>query len=198
MDGSLAPLKELCELAHKYQAYLIVDEAHAVGMYGKNGRGVVAEHQLSSKVFAQITTFGKALGVHGAIVLGSHDLKQILINFATSYLYTTALPFYALAAIQSSYQLFPRMISERAHLQQLIQIFRTSIPFASSTHIQSLPIPGNENVKRHSELLFKQGFDVRPIMSPTVRRGHEMLRVCLHVFNQEDHLNQLLRAISNA
>lgn len=191
-DGSMAQLPAISQLAREYEAHLIVDEAHAVGACGLNGRGLVAEHNLMAHVFAQVTTFGKALGTYGAIVLGNHVLKQALINFATSYIYTTALPFQTLAAIKCSYDLFPGMDQERDHLKKLIQTFRASYPSSSTSHIQSVPIEGNEAVKRAAQDIVKQGFDVSPLMSPTVQRGHEMLRVCLHAFNTDEELTQLI------
>lgn len=194
-DGSMAPLTEISQLVREYNAQLIVDEAHAVGACGPKGRGLVAEHNLTAHVFAQVTTFGKALGTYGAIILGNHTLKQALINFATSYIYTTALPFQTLAAIKCSYDLFSEMDQERDHLQKLIQIFRKSYPSSSMSHIQSIPIEGNEAVKQAAQDIVKQGFDVRPLMSPTVQRGHEILRVCLHAFNTDDELTQLINRI---
>ena len=191
-DGSMAQLPAISQLAREYEAHLIVDEAHAVGACGPKGRGLVAEHNLTAHVFAQVTTFGKALGTYGAIILGNHTLKQALINFATSYIYTTALPFQTLAAIKCSYDLFPAMDQQRDHLQKLIQIFRASYPSSSMSHIQSVPIEGNEAVKHAAQAIVKQGFDVRPLMSPTVQRGHELLRVCLHAFNTDDELTQLI------
>ncbi len=191
-DGSMAQLPEISQLAREYEAHLIVDEAHAVGACGPKGRGLVAEHNLTAHVFAQVATFGKALGTYGAIVLGNYTLKQALINFATSYIYTTALPFQTLAAIKCSYDLFPKMDQERNHLQKLIQIFRASYPSSSMCHIQSVPIEGNEAVKHAAQAIIKQGFDVRPLMSPTVQRGHEVLRVCLHAFNTDEQLAQLI------
>jgi len=194
-DGSMAPLEKICRLAQEYEAHLIVDEAHAVGVWGDQGRGLVAEKNLCSSVFAQVTTFGKAVGTHGAIVLGSHTLKQALINFATSYIYTTALPFQVLATIKCSYDLFPKMDHERHHLQKLIQIFRKSFPGASLTHIQSIAIEGNEAVKQVAKAIVSQGIDVRPLMSPTVQRGHEILRICLHAFNTEAELEELVNSL---
>ena len=194
-DGSMAPLTEISQLAREYEAHLIVDEAHAVGACGPKGRGLVAEHNLTVDVFAQVTTFGKALGTYGAIVLGGSTLKQALINFATSYIYTTALPFQTLAAIKCSYDLFPKMDQERDHLQKLIQIFRASYPSYSMSHIQSVPIKGNEAVKHAAQAIVKQGFDVRQLMSPTVQIGHEVLRICLHAFNTDDELVQLINHI---
>ncbi|MBA3815604.1 MAG: pyridoxal phosphate-dependent aminotransferase family protein, partial [Parachlamydiaceae bacterium] len=197
-DGSQAPLTEIVELAKKYEANLIVDEAHAVGACGPKGRGLIAEHNLMGDVFAQITTFGKALGTFGAIVLGNHSLKQALINFATSYIYTTALPFQTLAAIKCSYDLFPKMEEERLHLHRLIQCFREFEPQSSMTHVQSVIVKGNEAVKNAATAISTQGYDVRPLMSPTVQRGHELLRICLHSYNTMNELTQLISHIKNA
>lgn len=194
-DGSMANLVEISQLARQYDAHLIVDEAHAVGVFGSNGRGLIAEHNLTAHVFAQLTTFSKALGTHGAIVFGNHILKQALINFATSYIYTTAMPFQMLAAIHCSYNLFPKMDQERKHIQKLIQMFRKFYQNSSLTHIQSIPFEGNKIVKQVAKSIFKQGFDVRPLMSPTVQRGHELLRICLHAFNLEDDLKQLINCL---
>lgn len=197
-DGSIAPLPEICELARKFEANLIVDEAHAVGVHGPNGSGLVAKHNLTCQIFAQVTTFSKALGVYGAIVLGSHTLKQALINFATSYIYTTALPLHSLAAIKCSYDLLPKLECERKHLQKLIQIFRNEHPRSFATQIQSVRIEGNSAVKQLAQKLTRQGFDVRPLMSPTVQRGDEVLRICLHAFNTEVELKELLKHIRSS
>jgi len=187
-DGTEAPLPHLCQLAQQYGAHLIVDEAHAGGACGPEGRGLVAKHHLTEHIFAQITTFGKAIGTSGAIVLGSSLLKQALINFARSYIYTTAPALQTLAAIKCSYDRFPKMQAERDHLQKLIQLF----PNSSRTHIQSISIQGNAAAKRLCQELAHLGFDVRALLSPTVRRGHEVLRICLHAFNTENQLAQLL------
>lgn len=181
-DGSFAPLSEICCLAKKYRSSLIVDEAHAVGVLGPEGRGLVAQANLQKEVFAQVVTFGKALGVYGAVVLGSPALKEALINFAPSCIYTTALPFYALAAIKSSYDLFPKLEKERAHLLSL-----------ASSHIQSLPVSGNYVARGKEKMLQEKGFDVRALLSPTVQRGKERLRLTLHSFNTKKQLKELLQ-----
>jgi len=191
-DGSMAPLVEIAELAKRYQAHLIVDEAHAVGVFGPKGRGLVSEYNLTTAVFAQVTTFGKAIGTYGAIVLGSHLLKQALLNFATAYIYTTAPPFQSVAAIKCSYDLFPDMVQERKQLQKLIQIFQKLSPVSTNSHIQAIPIKGNAAVKHAAEVLVRQGFDVRALLSPTVRQGDEVLRICLHAFNTESDLLKLI------
>ncbi len=198
-DGSRSPLKGVSQLAEKYSAHLIVDEAHAVGVCGSSGRGCVAELNLTSKIFAQINTFGKALGTHGAIVLGNHTLKQALVNFARPYIYTTALPFYSLAAIKCSYDLLPSFETKRENLQELIQLFRKvrDDEKTSESHIQSVKIAGNESVKISAEKLMQKGFDVRALTSPTVKRGREILRICLHAYNTKDELLALLKVIES-
>jgi 8-amino-7-oxononanoate synthase len=99
MDGDTPPLNEIAALTLKYDAHLIVDEAHAVGLYGF---GLVAT-DLQKQVFARVVTFGKALGCHGAIVLGSNLLRQYLINFARSFIYTTAASFHQMASVKTAY-----------------------------------------------------------------------------------------------
>lgn len=191
-DGSLAPIDAISELAERYGAHLIVDEAHAVGVLGPQGKGLVAAEQLSSKLFAQVVTFGKALGTYGAVVLGNQRLKKALINFATSYIYTTALPFHALAAINCSYDLFPSMEKEREEIKELISHVRTSLNSLSHTHIHPLFIKGNQAVKSLSHLLEEKGVTIKPLMSPTVQRGKECLRLCLHTFNTKKEIDALI------
>jgi len=108
MDGDCAPLREIVELVQHYDAYLIVDEAHATGVFGTEGRGRVVENSLQDMVFARLHTFGKALGVHGAAVVGSRTLKNYLINFARSFIYTTSLTPHSLVAIRCAYQQLAR------------------------------------------------------------------------------------------
>jgi 8-amino-7-oxononanoate synthase len=189
-DGSVAPIREICRLAQRYGAQLIVDEAHAVGVIGPNGRGLVAKYNLSNQVFAQIVTFGKALGTHGAIVLGDENLKAMLVNYANPFIYTTALPALSLAAIKCAYALFPQMEKERLQIERLRQ------SCGASSQIYSLRIKGNAEAKQAARRLADRGFDVRALLSPTVQRGEERLRICLHAFNTEKELKQLCKELS--
>lgn len=191
-DGSKAFLPEICRLAKGYDAHVIVDEAHAVGVCGPGGRGLVAEHHLTSQVFAQVATFGKALGVQGAVVLGSSTLKHSLINFATPCLYTTALSFPLLTAIKCSYDRFSTQEQERRSLEKWIQICQQTLPHASGSHIQTVRAQGNEAALHLAKKCATAGFDVRPLMSPTVRQGEEKIRICLHAFNTEEELINLM------
>lgn len=184
-DGAIAPLAEIADLADRYGALLLVDEAHAVGVIGPQGKGVVAECRLTGRVYAQVVTFGKALGAYGAIVLGSSALREALINFATPFIYTTAPPPLILAAIQQSYEWFPPMEKERSRLRRLCSLLN------AKTHICALPVRGNDQAKKMAEELMKRGFDVRPLLSPTVQRGHEVLRISLHTFNKEEEVKRL-------
>lgn len=192
-DGSRAPLTEISGLASKYEARLIVDEAHAVGVLGPHGRGLTAEYGLTNQVFAQVVTFGKALGVHGAIVLGSSLLREYLINFARSFIYTTALPLGSLIAIKSSYALFPKLDAERRKLGNFIS--KIASVSGSQTPIQPIQIKGNRAAKVVAEKMVCEGYDVRALLSPTVKRGREMLRICLHAFNSDAELTDLFRRL---
>lgn len=189
-DGSIAPLKELAQLAYYYDARLIVDEAHAVGVFGKEGKGLVHEMGVTDKVFALVVTFGKALGTFGSIVLGNQALKDLLINFATPFIYTTALPTPILAAIKSSYNLLPQLEQERKRLRDLIN----RAPF-SSTQIQPIPMKGNEAARAMAHALADEGYNVRALLSPTVQQGKEILRLTLHAFNSASELENLLNIV---
>jgi 8-amino-7-oxononanoate synthase len=187
MDGDTAPLAEIVDIAASYKAHLIVDEAHATGIIGKNGEGLVQLYNLQNNIFARVHTFGKACGCHGAAVLGSNHLRNYLINFARSFIYTTSLPPQSIATISEAYKIFPTLDNERKHLQQLIELF-TSVNIGykkiqSSSPIQAIVIPGNDEVRKVAATLQQKGFDVRPILYPTVEKGKERLRIVLHSFN---------------
>jgi 8-amino-7-oxononanoate synthase len=186
-DGTLAPLKEIYQLAESYQAHLIVDEAHAVGVFGPEGKGLVFREGLAGKIFAQVVTFGKALGIFGAIVLGDGALKQALVNFARPYIYTTALPLPCLLGIEATYALFPPLVKERKQLARLIQTAKLS-----ESPIVSWPVSGNGAATDLVKKLATEGFDVRALLSPTVQRGKECLRICLHAFNEQEDLRRLI------
>lgn len=196
MDGDICPLQELVAVCEKYQAHLIIDEAHATGIIGARGEGLVQHLQLQHKIFARVHTFGKACGCHGAVVLGSIQLRDFLINFSRSLMYSTSLPAHAIQVIRESYTTFPIMTEERSHLQHLIQLFQLATikfqKFPSTTPIQIVMVPGNEAVKHLAKTLQDNNFDVRPILYPTVPKEKERLRIVLHAFNTIDELNRLI------
>jgi len=207
MDGDSPDLVEMQKLCNKHKAHLIVDEAHAVGVFGF---GLVQELGLEKEVFARIITFGKALGCHGAVVLGSEQLKDYLINFSRSFIYTTGLSPHSLATIHMSYkELVISSAVERSHsviqkLQDNIQHFKTKYDelqlndsfVESNSAIQCCVISGNSVVKKCAELLQENEFDVRPILSPTVPVGQERLRFCLHSCNTHQDMDKVLNLLS--
>jgi 8-amino-7-oxononanoate synthase len=203
MNGDIADLKAISALCIKYNAQLIVDEAHATGVIGMQGEGVVQALGLSDQVFARVITFGKALGAHGACVLGSDSLKSFLINFCRPLIFSTGLSFHSLACIRVAYQLFPKMEMERAKLNENIAFFRTfcnhsSYAFLDSeTAIQGLLIAGNEEVVACSAYLEAKGIDARPIRYPTVAKGAERIRICLHSYTTFEEIEQLFNACNN-
>jgi 8-amino-7-oxononanoate synthase len=200
MDGDFAPLKEIVDLCEKYKAALIVDEAHATGVVGEKGAGLVQQLKLEDNCFARIHTFGKACGAHGAIILGSAKLKKYLINFCRQFIYTTALPPSVAEAIFISYKIFPGLKRERENIRQLIGIFKradlkyTILP--SDTPIQIVIIPGNHKVKKIAETLQENDFDIRPILYPTVPKEQERLRVVLHSFNTMEEVQKVIQILS--
>ena len=201
MDGDIAPLEKLAGLCTHYNAFLIIDEAHATGIIGKRGEGLVQQMGLQDICFARIHTFGKALGCHGAVVLGSEILRDYLINFSRPFIYTTALPPVSIAAIRTAYHIFPAMEKERVHLENMIAHFQsadiqyTKLP--GSMPVQSVIIPGNDKVKEVADKCLRAGFDVRAILYPTVPKGVERLRVVLHAFNTMDELDGLIDILSH-
>ena len=199
MDGDLAPLAEIAALCNRYGAHLVVDEAHATGVVGEQGEGLVQQLRLQQACFARIHTFGKACGAHGAIVLGSELLRNYLINFSRPFMYTTAPPPAGVAAVRASYKIFPGLQAERLHLQQLIKQFQAALlPYrklVSHTPVQGVVVPGNSQARAVATRLQGSGFDVRPILYPTVPKGEERLRIVLHAFNTEEEVEKLIRAL---
>ena len=198
MDGDFANLKELVEICEKYNANLIVDEAHATGVIGENGEGLVQYLNLQNRIFARVITFGKAIGAHGACVLGSANLKSFLVNYCRPFIFSTATTFHSFAAIRVAYALLPEMKKERMQLQENITHFNVLSALNSShptvrsaTHIQSILVSGNEAVIRLSEKLQQQKIDARPIRFPTVPKGAERIRICLHSFNTKEEIERL-------
>ncbi|MGY3212338.1 aminotransferase class I/II-fold pyridoxal phosphate-dependent enzyme [Mucilaginibacter sp. HD30] len=199
MDGDAAPLLDIVDIVEKYNAQLIVDEAHAFGLY-KNG--LVSELKLQNRVFARVVTFGKALGCHGAAVIGSMSLRDYLINFARSFIYTTAAPFHQLAAIKSGLDILGGADDLIARLKNNIKIFKSALSLSadsmpiSDSAIQCVILKSNEKAKAVAAALQQIGFDVRPILSPTVAAGTERIRICLHVFNSEADIIALAKTLN--
>ncbi|MDQ6471260.1 pyridoxal phosphate-dependent aminotransferase family protein [Flavobacterium sp. LHD-80] len=203
MDGDSPNLEELVQLSEKYNCYLVVDEAHTLGVFGDNGEGLAQNLQLHNRIFARIMTFGKGLGCHGAVVLGSTELKEYLVNFARSFIYTTGLSPHSVATILVAYQHLEIETETIDKLRQNIIFFNQQknlfglkpMFVRSKSAIQSAIIPGNENVKRIAQQLQDKGFDVKAILSPTVPEGQERLRLCIHSYNTQEEISQVLELL---
>src|SRR5690606_21065317 len=197
MDGDSPDIKKLAELCSQHKAFLVIDEAHALGVFGEKGEGLVQHLGLHNHVFARIMTFGKALGCHGAAILGSTQLKDYLVNFSRSFIYTTALSPHSVATILVAYQHLEKAKTEREKLQQNIRLFNELFQTADASSIKSILVSGNENVKQKAIYLQQSGYDVKPILSPTVPEGKERLRFCLHSYNTEDQIRNVKQIMSN-
>lgn len=203
MNGDLAPLKEIAEIASEYNAYLIVDEAHSGGVFGTSGRGLVEELKLEKYVFARLITFGKAYGSHGAVILGSQQLKDYLINFSRSFIYTTALPADVYVRIQSKVMM-DSIQEKQGILAKNINLFRRctdQLLFFSDDRspIQMIRIGSVEKTRFIADQLQKAKIAIKPIYAPTVKKGEESIRICIHANNSAaeieylgDLLNQLI------
>lgn len=202
MDGDSPNLKQLAGIAAKYNCKIVVDEAHAVGIFGTNGEGLIQHMNLEDEVFARIVTFGKAMGCHGAAVLGVKELKEYLVNFARSLIYTTGLPPHAVATISAAYMLMPQQAKARQALYSNISFFKAEAQkfnisglIASSSAIQCVVIPGNNKVKQVAAHLQQHGYNIKPILSPTVPQGQERLRFCLHSYNTQQEISGVLNRL---
>ncbi len=201
MDGDSPDIEDFVDFCTLKRYHLVLDEAHAIGVLGK---GLSEQLGLSDKMFARIVTFGKALGCHGAAVLGSAELKTYLINFARSLIYTTALPPHTIATILCAHQFLNSDNGQLAsRMEELIKFFGTEVKrlqltdyfIESISTIHCMLVPENEKVKRLAAALRKQGYDVKPILSPTVKKGEERLRICLHTYNTQEQITKVLEFI---
>ncbi|KAI8917548.1 pyridoxal phosphate-dependent transferase [Powellomyces hirtus] len=206
MDGDMAPLTEIVQLLATYggRAVLIVDEAHSTGTIGPGGRGLVSALGLENQVFARLHTFGKAVGAHGAVVLGPPVLRDYLVNYARPLVYSTMTSPHALVAIACAFEhLLQHADVLQKRLSTLVQTFRREVGILpdgsyllpSNTMIQGIVFPGNANVVTLCTLIQSRGFDVRPIRSPTVPIGTERVRVCLHANNTPEQIAALAVAV---
>lgn len=204
MDGDCPNMEELIAVSEKHNCYLVVDEAHALGVFGENGEGLIQHLHLQDKIFARIMTFGKGLGCHGAVVLGSEELKSYLVNFARSFIYTTGLSPHSVATILMGYHHLEKDKNVIESLRDNIVFFNqvkkmlylSPLFIRSKSAIQSVIIPGNEKVKSIAAALQENGFDVKAILSPTVPAGQERLRFCLHSYNSKEEMTKVLTLLS--
>ncbi|HET8861368.1 8-amino-7-oxononanoate synthase [Marivirga sp.] len=201
MDGDEAPLREIVALANEFDAEIIVDEAHSTGLYGETGFGLCCDLGLQDKIFARIYTFGKAVGAHGAAVVGSKVLKDYLINYSRQFIYTTALPFHSVQVIHNalSYRKRNPHLLEKlnANVSLYKELLTDHINILESNHpVQGIILENADQAIEFSGYMNENGFDIRPILSPTVPKGKERVRICLHAFNSEEEITTLCHHIN--
>ena len=194
MDGDCTPLLEIITLCEKYNAYIILDEAHATGVLGDNGEGLAQHLKVQNKLFARVHTYGKAMGCHGAVILGSETLRNYLINYSRSFIYSTALGAHSLKCIETAYT---KLTSgeEVYRLHQNIRLFKSLLSvklksrlLESVSPIQCFLIPGIDQAKSVEAGLQAKGLDCRAILHPTVEEGKERIRICIHSFNTTEEI----------
>ena len=202
MDGDVAPVGELAELAERHGAGLIVDEAHATAVHGPHGRGINAEYEPARSLTAMVHTCGKALASAGAFVCGSAVLKEHLINHARTFIFSTAMPPYMAGQVRAALQLAWGMDAQRAQLKARAEKLASSLreqgwdTRASSTQILPVVIGGNQETVAAAEFLQREGFAVRAIRPPTVPPGQSRLRLSLTCSIREPELRKLTNTLS--
>lgn len=201
MDGHLADLPSIVQLAKRYDAWVMVDDAHGLGVLGKQGKGCLEYYGLSEEdVPILMGTLGKAYGTFGAFVAGSHLLIEVLIQKARSYIYTTALPPVLAEAAMVSVKLAQQESWRREYLFELIAYFRQQaahLPISSShTPIQPLILGNAEKALTASEALYQQGIIVTAIRPPTVPKGTSRLRITLTSAHKKEHIIQLVEVLT--
>lgn len=208
MDGDSCPLPELVKLCKKYQAYVIIDEAHSTGTEGESGSGLACSLNLEKEILARVYTFGKAMGVHGACIVGDKNLIDYLVNFATPFIYTTALPLHSLVSIACAFDYLKRNTHFQDELKEKISFYKKNLKLfpslldkydtvSSESATQVIIVPGNEQAKRLALHLNGKGFNIKPILSPTVKEGKERIRICLHRYDSDEEIERLIKEIAD-
>ncbi|VUC24537.1 unnamed protein product [Clonostachys rosea] len=208
MDGDVAPLRDIVETVQKWlphgNGYIIVDEAHSTGLFGQNGRGVVCELGLERDIFARVHTFGKALSASGVV-------REYLINYARTLIYTTAMSFPSLANIRVVYDFLAKGSSDALlqHLRALVQQMHRQLlsicaeDGVSTTLLRVRTEPPTTPIiplftsqpRKLAQFCGKNGITVRPIVPPTVPRGTERVRICVHAGNTMEEVDMFAQVV---
>lgn len=201
MDGDIAPLPQLLALCEKYDAWLLVDDAHGFGVLGPQGRGSVAHFGLQSERILYMGTLGKAAGVAGAFVAGDATLIEWLLQRARTYIFTTASPPLLASALLAAVQLMQSEDWRQQHLQQLIARLRSGLAglpwplLPSTTAVQAMIVEDNQLALDLMEGLRQQGIWVPAIRPPTVPKDTARLRISLSAAHSNEQIDQLISAL---
>ncbi len=202
MTGDAAKLIELCQLAATHDALLIVDEAHATGVYGRRGSGLCEEMQVESQIAVRMGTLSKAIGSVGGFVSGPSVLIEWLVNFARSYIYSTAMPPHVAMSACFALERISKMENERQELRHRSQSLRSSlqqkgwsVPSGDSP-ILPIAMDDEQHALQTSQRLLEKGIYVPAIRPPTVPEGECLLRVSLSLAHRQEDMDRLVDAIS--
>jgi 8-amino-7-oxononanoate synthase len=204
MEGDIAPMDGLLCLAREYGAALVLDEAHATGVFGPQGRGIAAEHACEREILAIVHTCGKALASAGAFVCGGNTLREHLINRARTFIFSTAMPPYFARQIQAALALVREADAERAHLREIAGALREELAArgfdcgTSATHIVPVIFGSNEMALHVASELQRSGFAVKAIRPPTVPAGTARVRFSLTSRVSLDEIRRLALAMDAA
>ncbi len=204
MDGDGPPLRSMLELAERYDAALILDEAHSNGVYGEGGAGSAVQERVEDRVFARIFPFGKAFAQQGSFVAGSEALREFLIDHARSFIYSTAPSFPVIGALRETLRYVPHCDEQRKALFEKAAFFRAEaekagLPLLPEAYgpIQGVILEGNEEVQRLEAELWNEGYAVKGIRKPTVPEGEERIRFMIHADTPEGTIADAIRTIAS-
>ena len=194
MDGDRAPLRDLAALAHRHEAMLLLDEAHATGVHGDQGRGLGAGYEGAPNIIS-LHTCGKALGASGALICLPRLYRDFMVNRGRAFIYSTAPSPLMAAVVRAALKICAGADQERTQLQQLVRHAETrmrglGLP-VSGSQIQPIIIGGDKDAVRLAEILQAHGHDVRAIRPPTVPEGTARLRLALTLHVTTDDLDAL-------
>lgn len=196
MDGDIALLRDIVELKKCYpNLFVYVDEAHAVGVFGEQGLGLVSQMGLLSEVDVLIGTFGKAYASVGAFSIHSQVIKELLISSARSLIYSTALPPVTMGWTYFLLQKVPMMDDRRAYLRSLIEILNQELGTQYESQIIPVVVPGEEGVTARAQQFVDHGYYVRPLRKPTVPASLERLRISLNASMSEYEVRHIAKLI---
>jgi 8-amino-7-oxononanoate synthase len=198
MDGDIADIEALCRLAKKYDATLIIDEAHAIGVMGENGRGLCYDNEDVDMV---IGTFGKAFGSFGAFVACNQTMREFLINFCSGFIYSTSLPPSVVGSILAALKVLPGLQDDRNFVNNLGSWLRNQLAglsvdtSGSNSHIIPIVTGSEQSALELSDLLRDEGYLAMAIRPPTVEPGRSRIRITLNSSISKEHLNRFLEVI---
>lgn len=202
-DGDLAPVKEIQSLAEKHNAYVIIDESHASGVYGRNGEGLVSRLPHRRNIIS-VHSFGKAFAGYGAFIACSNEIKDLLINFCREFANTTALPSHlvfhmskSVTWVRQNLEVREKLISLGDSLRALL-IERGFNVGTSESYIVPIILGSNEKVLAAEKALAKRGYQVGLLRTPAVQNGQERLRICVHADHRLSDLEHFCKVLGEA